>query len=562
MKYDMPLSDWISLGLHKTTLEQALSNIRQNLPIEQTAARKTNARYIEKILREEVIKQFSEHYRPFLEVILNAIDARPKTYDKPYDIDIGFGHNKFTVKDNGTGMGLDDILRYLIIPFSTEKKGVEEIGRFGVGFLSTFNYCVQQPKEAQIVVETSTASEGYRLEFYATGSQASDLRMALQKIRPGKTGTKVRIEKSIKHWTEVYEYLQKNLSEVPTYKANISVSHFPITLPLNDDSKSKWYAEPVELEVFGKKVVQPVGLRFAIDFPKEHHGHRIRLTSQGVTVHEYTGYGGESTVSFPPAIQVVEGRDEFKIDQNYTLAVHAVFRALEKFLAELERKPKAVCNTLSVMTGLMSALQIKKLADIPNIDKIRQMLLPGKEYVLTFAEYDPLTALLGDTVAKPAFYSSVESLQYLREIYPAYDTMRGELLRPVEYCDKNDFYRLISKDNARYPNLNSLASSIAFADQSEHRRVREVMLLDGPKNGEKPFTLDVGRDILYINLNHKWVRPPFNPTKVYAIHAAYNELVCFAAVAKYLEDAERATRLQSSRFVKTIFPPIRGGING
>ena len=77
--YDLPLLDWINISLKKPTLEQAVNAIRSSQRLDPSLLGQINNKhYIEKILREEVINQFSKNERPMLEPILNAIDARPK----------------------------------------------------------------------------------------------------------------------------------------------------------------------------------------------------------------------------------------------------------------------------------------------------------------------------------------------------------------------------------------------------------------------------------------------------------------------------------------------------
>ena len=125
--YDLPLSSWISIALHKDTLSSALEAIRSNKPLEDSLDEKPdNRRYIEKILKEEVINQFSEQSRPLLEIILNSIDAKEHDeYKDNYSIKVQVGVGKFVSKDNGRGMSLDEILRLLIIPSNNCKPGMK-----------------------------------------------------------------------------------------------------------------------------------------------------------------------------------------------------------------------------------------------------------------------------------------------------------------------------------------------------------------------------------------------------------------------------------------------------
>ena len=180
MKYDYPLVTWINIGLHRPSLDAAMESIRAGKPLDTslTSEAPSNKKYLEKILREEAIKQFKDPRRPLLEVILNSIDAKPRNFDQQYEVGIKVSGYKFSSTDYGRGIKLDEILRLLIIPFSSDKSLLEDIGKFGVGFLSTFNFCLKDTR-ARVIVDTAAAKEQTTAEFYATGKTVGDLRLAL-----------------------------------------------------------------------------------------------------------------------------------------------------------------------------------------------------------------------------------------------------------------------------------------------------------------------------------------------------------------------------------------------
>ena len=268
MIYDLSLIEWICIGLNKTNLNEAMDAIRSSKPIPETAIRKANERYIEKIFREEVKKQFSDSIRPTLEIVLNSIDAKPKDHDGDYIIKARAGVFGYQVKDNGIGMSLDDILQFLIIPFNTNKQGIEEIGRLGVGFLSSFKYCVDYPMRNRISLITKTPKEGYRLEFYATEDNVSSMRMRLSKVRLGKRGTIVRVHKGFDPCDrrEVHEFLGNHLSGIPSFVARIKVGKKEV-----NNTGEKWYSYPVNLEAQGKEISQNVGFRLMTKDDKNCH---------------------------------------------------------------------------------------------------------------------------------------------------------------------------------------------------------------------------------------------------------------------------------------------------
>jgi len=58
------------MGLRKDSLEKAVEVIRKGGKVEEIGRKTTDPRYLEKILREEAIKQFDDKRRPLLEMNL------------------------------------------------------------------------------------------------------------------------------------------------------------------------------------------------------------------------------------------------------------------------------------------------------------------------------------------------------------------------------------------------------------------------------------------------------------------------------------------------------------
>ena len=73
-----PLADMIGIVLHNTTYQELLRRLegRESIDDLTPVANSQDARsHREKILREEVSKQFSHEYRPIVDLILNSVDA-------------------------------------------------------------------------------------------------------------------------------------------------------------------------------------------------------------------------------------------------------------------------------------------------------------------------------------------------------------------------------------------------------------------------------------------------------------------------------------------------------
>ncbi len=365
--YDYPLVSWICAGLHRSTLDAVIEGIKKDQPIDAILPRlASNTEYINKILREEVLKQFAHSDRPVVEVILNSVDAKPAGLDREYLIKVDVSGNKITTIDNGTGMSLDQILRLLIIPFNTEKTGLDEIGRFGVGFLSCLNYCMEGSRNL-VGLTTKTGEEGYNLIFYSPTARVEGLQLAIRKTwRYNPAGTGVLIRRRIVSKRSLCDYIKENVKGIPTYRARIMLNDKPV----DDDSKMLWYTQPAALDVRGKKMVQEVGLRIRLGYENEDKN-GLSLTSQGVLVRKFSNSLYHTIISFPAGVQLVEGRDEFKKDHNYHSCVQATFAAMQTYIQAWQeqihtKKEKSASEEefrtlLALGPGLMSAVELKNI---------------------------------------------------------------------------------------------------------------------------------------------------------------------------------------------------------
>lgn len=567
--YDFPLASWITMALHQESLNRVTTAIRKNKSLEERRRHSSNAAYIAKILREEVLKQFSDRRRPMLEVILNAIDARPAPpllkevqneegeekeeasipelqaeppaqpplpppaqLDKDYIIRVRLRRRSFQVADNGTGMSLEDILKLLIIPFNTEKTGIEEIGRFGVGFLSSLNYCLANPGKTHVTVTTRDGTEGYLAKFYSFSDSVEQLWLSLKKTSfSTPAGTQVHI----RNWPvvskkELREYLEETIQEIPPYKAKIIINGQVV----NEQDNAPWYAQRTELEIRGKNVPQQAG----ICIERLPGMGKITLTSQGVLVKTVDGnYGITASVSFPAGVQVVEGRDEFKLDQNYRRAADAVFVALERYIHDTKKKIDSrsdekkqreerelfIQRMTSFIPKLLSAVERRKIADMPNYKSIQEALVLGKNYVFVPNIFERFSRFFGPLVEQVGFSASYEGYSYWREVYRRKGDFLQEYIATQESFPSTDFGGRVRA--APYPNL------IAVARELKPDMAHQVSLVE-IKNGPPlpASTPHIGleallfhKSTLYVNVRHPYVAGGYDPVKAYALFADFLE---------------------------------------
>lgn len=533
MRYDYPLVTWINIGLHRDSLNAALESIRAGKSLDQslTESASSNKQYLEKILREEAIKQFKDAKRPLLEIILNSIDAKPREFDQQYEVEVKVGRRQFSAADNGRGMNPEDILRLLIIPFSSDKSILEYIGMFGVGFISTFNFCLKDIQN-KVIVDTSTAEEHTMAEFYATGKTVGDLRMALEyKNRSRKTGTDVTIKARITENNEVIRYIFDQLRGFPTYQARIMVNKVLV----NDEGSEGWYSEKTDFKLLGQDLTQETGIKL---HSEDDANKRIYLTSQGVNVKNVMSLGRSATISFPPAVQLVEGRDEFKIDTNYRLAVQATFRALEKGIRATEITTKTVREFTELIPSVLSALEMKHLKEIENIDALCSILLPGKRYVMNKTAYKNTKPFFNASFEEYSFPASIEALAYWQELFKGHGALLDDMIIETEasLIPRKFEERLYSNPHA-FQNLQLLSVIVGKVNNY----YRSIKLVKAPGYGESALYFSEDQDDLCINLLHPQVQGERDPLKIYSILSDYfnHRAARRKHGLKETEDAER-----------------------
>ena len=526
--YELPLATWISMALHRNNLAKLTTAIRDDKSLlrEDIAHTSANSAYINKILREEVIKQFSDSRRPMLEVILNAVDAKPPEFQGNYTIRVGVGRRNFTSADDGSGMGLEDILQFLIIPFHTKKEGIEEIGRFGVGFLSCLNYCLLKPGRAYVGMNTRNGTEGYNLGFYAENNDVKTLHMALQKGRlRNPSGTVITIRKTpTVRKRALREYLHSNVNGIPPYRARIYINRELA----NDDSKQRWYTHLVELHLGEKIITQEAGIKIHTEGIVQSC---INITSQGVLVRQVQGgVGYNSIISFPAGVQVVEGRDEFKRDTNYNRAVDAVFKALESLIyGEKERISKIkkeeeraaalkqlTPSIVAYIPELLAALGRQKITEIPNLDSLREALLPQKEYVLIRDDLRTLRQFFGEWVEDVAFDASFGGHSYWKDVYRGAPQLIREKALVVDSLSPEQFKEKVRQDASYYPN------ALVVAERLKSERYGHVNIVNVSPYGRSGLMFY--NKTLFINAQHPHVSGAYDPSKTYALTADFCEL--------------------------------------
>jgi hypothetical protein len=403
--YEGSLSTLIGTALHEdrfdTFVEQAWTDGQVRI-----AETDVPSDYFEKVLAEEVENQFGNELRPFIELVSNAIDARPDDYtDDEYTVGVDVTRSSVTVADEGASMGLEDLLQTLIIPFHSEKDAAEDIGRFGVGFFSNLSYCLDNPGEATVTVDTTTADESYRTTFWSDSGDVADLQV---RIEPGPLlgtrGTRVTVDGVTADLGDLPAYLDDYFGSFDPERAVIThgfdrINELPdgdtyrvmATLPGDDG--------PLEQQV-----------RLTIDPTDTSDDAGVNTYAQGVFVSSRRSPQGSAHISLPPAVELVEGRNAFnRKSDRYETAIQAVYDQLVDYVEDVD-DPAAVDG----LRQLVPAIKRETRQNFRYVQRnaMGDALFPDDTYVLDGEAMVPDHAEADITAAARFFGSGTDANLY------------------------------------------------------------------------------------------------------------------------------------------------------
>ncbi|OFZ65732.1 MAG: hypothetical protein A2328_10255 [Bdellovibrionales bacterium RIFOXYB2_FULL_36_6] len=311
---------------------------------------------------------------------------------------------------------------------------------------------------------------------------------------------------------------------MPSFMARIYVNGEMI----NNDRNISWYSAPVKLKALGREVTQRIGLCIESKDNKM-ASNLINLSSQGVRVKTLSSQYGGANISFPGAVQVVEGRDEFKIDDNYKTSVNAVFSALEEYIRAENKENKITEHATNLIASLASAFALTTLRDLPNLNNLKELLIKDKKYVLTPVQFADLSPFLGPTLDRLAFKASDTSTAYWSQIYGRNVDIISDIMKPISSSDPFNFAFGIS---SKYPNLSLVAEEILkeirirgfratnhtsyYSDKKEIDFYKVIHTVKVPEPGNEAFYLNGENHELYVNVAHPFIAGKREPNKLYA----------------------------------------------
>ncbi len=130
-------------------------------------------------------QQFPEPLLCVRELVQNAADAGARHIDVQLAFDPRRAMLRLSVRDDGRGMGAEEVETYLTIGSSKKAPGRDR-GRFGIGKLSPYALGI-----ARMVVRTCTEDASHQITFGPDGAGT------VERAEGGTPGTEVRIYKSM-----------------------------------------------------------------------------------------------------------------------------------------------------------------------------------------------------------------------------------------------------------------------------------------------------------------------------------------------------------------------------
>ena len=481
-----PLVDIIGLALHKHTFKELCQSIESNQPLDDLTPIANNElarNHRAKILGEESTKQFSHEYRPLIELIANAADARPADHEGDYFVDITVKRNEVIIQDNGRGMGLEDILTKLLIPFSSDKDAERDIGRFGVGFFSSLGYCTSHPNKVRLKLQTAKDGKEYSLKIGSTSNDVTDILCNIETNTTTNSGTQVHLNFDFKK-KDLLNYLNNSLSFFDLARAKFRVNNELInSVP---DSDAFYDQVPINFEGIEQNC--------RVQIEKTEKGGTIGLFSQGVFVN-FMGYKGYNIkVDLPSSALLVEGRDEFKQDSNYDQIIEGLVDYFCKNRKRIEQDFDPNFDMKSFLLNFVSASKLSryKISDV--IKENIEYLFDRDTYIVRdfdrLEQYIDLQDFFGEEISsklyapgsQEEYYFWIDCLsgveQLLEDNTESVDTLPEELLETK-------------------PALVSISKYIELLARYNNCK---LVRLPEPAKTKSPF-IDWCNDI-YINIDH------------------------------------------------------------
>lgn len=499
--YEISLPELVTISLNRHSLEELVRRIETRKEVSDIHPDSEDSqRYVTKMLSEEVEKQFSDERRPLVELVSNAIDAKPSDYEDEYQVKLSLCRKSFEVQDRGNPMTLRQLLTTLIIPFETNKDSTIDIGRFGVGFLSNLQYCLTNPNKGNVVVESSDGESTYRLSFKSSSPDIRDLTCRIDAVDGGTKGTKVSVS-GVTIPKDMGNYFKEYFGFFDPQRAVATLNGRVINPP--NRRKFTEYDLRVNVEVDGEEKEQKARLVISHG-DLERKREEIKYYSQGIFILKNESVGGTIKIDFPPAVKVVEGRDELKIDKNYERTMDVVWDGVLDY-CRANQNPK----DLKALERLVLFFAAANGNHTRHNKEFRELFFPNKAYAMASdsPEYSQTLRFFGDQVDDEIYSDPHWSAKRLW--YPEFLGFEDLVERETELIKKVTKGELVTPTEDSTPKLHNVGT---LSDYHEYSLVQ----LKKFRGGNSPF-LHAHNGTVYVNVSHPYFRNEGDFTSRYGL---------------------------------------------
>ena len=380
-----------------------------------------------------ISRQFEDRERGIVELVSNALDVST-------NVEVKIVPGEISVVNGEKGIGLEQVLSSLLIPtYSTKALTDEKIGRFGVGFLSSFNYLEGPDDEMEIL----SFADGRGLR----------IRLGVLEEGVGRSRRKIVVLKSLERdlsWSE--EEMRELFAGVDNPAEGATAIRIKAERLKSIDSRDSatdavverfgyWMGEPVVLSSEEEK--RRIGLdkgRFVsvrLEEGEEKKGKRfqvtarvseedpsrlamteepgkgeIAITHQGVLLEKYKIKGSNvlstMVVNLPASVLIPTSRDRVIIDEN---TIDSLFRTAESISTSTEltiEEKAAMLNALNyVFEWAYEKTPSLRDMDSRSLSAIVQRMIDREESTSIFVP---------DTLQSYEFFTGTEGVVYINPI--------------------------------------------------------------------------------------------------------------------------------------------------
>lgn len=448
------------------------------------------------LLDQKANKQFGNDKRAVIELVQNALDARPADADE-YRVEVDADRESVTVRDDGIGMSQQELLQNFVVPFNTGKDRRSDRGRFGVGAQSVLHYPLNHYR-GEVRLVTHHDGEAHALtvtsEEETMENSIESLHADVQRYPSSGRGTTVEThmgsDKTRKE--ELGAYLHEYLWFFDRDDAVIIYNGDPVNPADRQEDAMSWSSMLTAGE-------DPYEGDFRMLLEPAAEDGRIVTFAGGIKVKGYESKKGAAYIDLPAELELSENRNSFKQNAEYEEALDEVHQRL------YEEAVDATGPAVEGMRELIPAIQNQLLAgpgiSLPDVPRpVTDNLFGEDAYAVCEDEpaADDLQRFVGTAVdihrsETSTFWSLQDGVKDINDLLDDYTRSRDTL-------DPDEFLYDVGLEDVHTSLLTSSRGGTATS---------AVELVDVP--GEEPLNPAVYHGgCLYVNGAHPVVEQARN----------------------------------------------------